>query len=55
MAISAFIPDIWSARFQDNLNKRLAYGSVFGRDHQGESAGRRHSEDSQVVEGYHCG
>lgn len=36
MAISDFIPEIWSARFLSNLNKRLVWGSAFGFDHEGE-------------------
>ena len=39
MAISAFVPQIWAARFQDNLNKALVWGSVFSQDHQGEISG----------------
>ena len=36
MAIGDFVPSIWSARFQENLNKALVWGNVFGRNHDAE-------------------
>lgn len=36
MAISAFIPEVWSARFLSHLDKLLVYGSVFNRSHESE-------------------
>lgn len=36
MALGNFIPKIWSARLQDNLEKALVYGNVVNTDYQGD-------------------
>lgn len=38
MAVSNFIPTIWSARILQNLQKALVYGNLVNRDYQGEIA-----------------
>ncbi len=36
MAVSSFIPEIWSARILDNLNKAHVYAALCNRDYEGE-------------------
>lgn len=36
MAITNFIPQIWSARLLENLRKNLVFGSVVNRDYEGD-------------------
>lgn len=36
MAITNFIPQIWSARLLENLRKNLVFGNVVNRDYEGE-------------------
>ena len=36
MAISAFIPEVWSARFLSSLDAQLVWGSTYSYDHEGE-------------------
>ena len=38
MAITNFIPKIWSARLTDNLNKALVFGSLCNRNYEGDIA-----------------
>ena len=38
MAITNFIPKIWSARLLDNLNKALVFGSLCNRNYEGDIA-----------------
>ena len=36
MAISSFIPKVWSARLQENFHKALVFGSLCSRNYEGE-------------------
>lgn len=36
MAFDAFVPEIWSARILEHLDKALVYGQLFNRDYEGE-------------------
>ncbi len=36
MAISSFIPKVWSARLQENFRKALVFGSLCSRSYEGE-------------------
>lgn len=36
MAVTTFIPEIWSARILDNLNKAHVYAALCNRDYEGE-------------------
>jgi len=36
MAISNFIPQVWSARLQENLHKALVFGSLCNRNYEGD-------------------
>lgn len=36
MAISAFVPEVWSARFLSSLDAQLIWGSTFGFNHESE-------------------
>ncbi len=36
MAITNFIPQVWSARLQENLHKALVFGSLCNRNYEGE-------------------
>lgn len=36
MAIKTFIPEVWSARILENLNKTLVYTNLVNRDYEGE-------------------
>lgn len=36
MAITSFIPEVWSARLLDNLNKNLVFANLVNRDYEGE-------------------
>ncbi len=38
MAITNFIPQVWSARLQDNLHKALVFGSICNRNYEGDIA-----------------
>lgn len=38
MAISSFIPKVWSARLSDNLRKTLVFGSLCNRNWEGDIA-----------------
>ena len=38
MAIANFIPQVWSARLQENLHKALVFGSLCNRNYEGEIA-----------------
>ena len=38
MAITNFIPKVWSARLQDNLSKALVFGALCNRNWEGEIA-----------------
>ena len=38
MALTAFVPNIWSARFLDRLNKKLVWGNLINRNYEGEIA-----------------
>lgn len=38
MAISSFIPKVWSARLQDSLHKTLVFGALCNRNWEGEIA-----------------
>lgn len=38
MAVTNFIPVIWSARLNENLNKALVYGAVVNNDYEGDIA-----------------
>ena len=38
MAISTFIPQVWSARLQENLQKELVFGSLCNRNYEGDIA-----------------
>ncbi len=38
MAISSFIPQVWSARLQQNLQKSLVFGALCNRNYEGEIA-----------------
>ena len=38
MTTAAFIPEIWSARFEERLRERLVWGSRVNRNHEGEIA-----------------
>jgi len=40
MAITNFIPTIWSARLLANLDKSLVYGGLVNRDYEGEITGQ---------------
>ena len=39
MAVSAFVPAIWAARFTDKLRNKLVFGSLANRNYQGDIAG----------------
>ncbi|MFR4986977.1 MAG: P22 phage major capsid protein family protein [Lachnospirales bacterium] len=36
MSITTFIPEVWSARLLDNLNKNLVFANLVNRDYEGE-------------------
>ena len=36
MSIKNFIPTLWSARLQANLDKKLVYADVVNHDYEGE-------------------
>jgi hypothetical protein len=36
MSVTNFIPTVWSARLQANLDKALVYGNIVNRDYEGE-------------------
>lgn len=36
MAITSFIPQVWSARLQENLQKSLIFGALCNRNYEGE-------------------
>lgn len=38
MAISNFIPQVWSARLQENLHKSLVFGALCNRNYEGDIA-----------------
>ena len=38
MAITNFIPQVWSARLQENLKKALVFGSLCNRNYEGDIA-----------------
>ena len=38
MAITNFIPQVWSARLQENLQKELVFGSLCNRNYEGDIA-----------------
>ena len=38
MAIANFIPQVWSARLQENLKKALVFGSLCNRNYEGDIA-----------------
>lgn len=38
MAISSFIPQVWSARLQESLHKALVFGNLCNRSYEGEIA-----------------
>ncbi len=38
MAITSFIPQVWSARLQENLHKALVFGSLCSRSYEGAIA-----------------
>ena len=38
MAIANFIPQVWSARLQENLHKALVFGGLCNRNYEGEIA-----------------
>lgn len=38
MAITNFIPQVWSARLQENLRKALVFGSLCNRNYEGDIA-----------------
>ena len=38
MAITNFIPQVWAARLQENLQKELVFGSLCNRNYEGEIA-----------------
>ena len=38
MAIANFIPQVWSARLQENLHKALVFGSLCNRNYEGDIA-----------------
>lgn len=38
MAITNFIPQVWSARLQENLHKALVFGSLCNRNYEGDIA-----------------
>lgn len=39
MATTKFIPEIWSARILEHLDKALVYGDLFNRDYEGDITG----------------
>ena len=38
MAITSFIPKVWSARLQENLHKALVFGALCNRNYEGDIA-----------------
>ena len=38
MAITSFIPKVWSARLQESLHKALVFGSLCNRNYEGDIA-----------------
>ena len=38
MAITSFIPQVWSARLQQNLQKSLVFGNLCNRNYEGDIA-----------------
>jgi hypothetical protein len=36
MAVTAFIPKVWSARLQENLHRNLVFGALCNRNYEGE-------------------
>ena len=38
MAIANFIPQVWSARLQENLHKALVFGALCNRNYEGDIA-----------------
>ncbi|MBQ7305475.1 MAG: P22 coat protein - protein 5 domain protein, partial [Clostridia bacterium] len=38
MAITSFIPSVWSARLTENLHKSLVFGSLCNRNYEGDIA-----------------
>ena len=38
MAVTSFIPEVWSARLQENLHKELVFGALCNRSWEGEIA-----------------